>query len=87
MNCTFRFFEPGTHILPTSFISEYAGAVSNVANLEEQLAQVKDEFRSSREVIQEQAGTIQSLSSEGSSLKVVRKIGNMLTNSMILIDL
>ncbi|KAL5264334.1 hypothetical protein ACHWQZ_G005433 [Mnemiopsis leidyi] len=48
---------------------EYAGAVSNVANLEEQLAQVKDEFRSSREVIQEQAGTIQSLSSEGSSLK------------------
>ena len=49
---------------------DYAGAVSNVANLEEQLAQVKDELRSSKEVIQEQTSTIQSLSGEGGSLKV-----------------
>ena len=42
-----------------------------MANLEEQLAQVKDELRSSKEVIQEQTSTIQSLSGEGGSLKVL----------------
>ena len=51
-------------------MSDYAGVVSGVANLEEQLALVKDEAKSSKEIVQEQTATIQALSGEKSGLQV-----------------
>lgn len=53
-----------------NFLPDYAGVMSNVANLEEQLVQYKDEARSSKELIQEQTNQIQTMSGERTSLKV-----------------
>ncbi|XP_063676193.1 uncharacterized protein LOC134812636 [Bolinopsis microptera] len=48
---------------------DYAGVVSGVASLEEQLAELKDENRNSKEVMQEQTSNIQALSGENSGLQ------------------
>jgi hypothetical protein len=50
---------------------DYAGVVSGVANLEEQLSQLKEEVRCSKEVVQEQSSTIQALSGDRSGLQVL----------------
>ena len=54
----------------TEIPSDYAGVVSGVASLEEQLAELKDDNRNSKEVMQEQTSNVQALSGENSGLQV-----------------